>query len=101
VVHLKEAEAGFTQDALLHMRQGGKDWAMWCTLLERRRPQDFGRRTEVTVQQRTVSVNVTAQLSEATMLKMFQVAAREQARLAPPEDHSLGAVAEHIVSGET
>ena len=86
VVHIKEAQAGFTEDALRHMRSGGKDWAMWCTLLERRRPQDFGRRTEVSVKSESVIVHVTAQLSEATQAKVWAIAARAQKALPPPAD---------------
>ena len=85
VIHIKEAQAGFTDGALRGMRAGGKDWTMWCTLLERRRPKDFGRRTELTVEQKTFVLNVTAQLSPELALKLLQVSAQE-GKLLPEGD---------------
>jgi hypothetical protein len=57
--------------------QGKNGWLPAMTLLERRMPGDFGRRTEVSVQQRSVNVHVTAQLSEGTLLKLMALAAEE------------------------
>ena len=43
VIRIKEALSGLVEEALDHVRAGGKDWAAWMTLLERRMPKEFGR----------------------------------------------------------
>ena len=63
---------------------GAKGWLPAMTLLERRMPQDFGRRTEVSVKSESVIVHVTATLSEATQAKVWAIAARAQKALPPP-----------------
>ena len=51
----------------------GKGWTAAMTLLERRRPQDFARRTNVQVDQRTVSVNLTLPPApEAELLQLVR-----------------------------
>ena len=81
VIRIKEAEAGLVEDALLRWREGGKDWPAWATLLERRFPQEFGRRMATTVEQRTLSITVTAELPPAAQSAIL---AYLQQNYAPP-----------------
>ena len=59
VIRIKEAQAGLVDEALGHIRAGGKDWAAWMTLLERRFPNDFGRNQRIEIEH---NVNVTHRL---------------------------------------
>ena len=87
VLAFKQAQATFC-DVHLQVVGGaalGKNgWLPAMTLLERRMPQDFGRRTEVSVKSESVVVHVTGTLSEATQAKVWEIAARAQKALPPP-----------------
>ena len=57
------------------------------TLLERRRPKDFGRNQQIQIESRSVSINVEAQLTEAQQATLARLlAADTDAPLPLPED---------------
>lgn len=49
VFRVRAAQASMADEALTHWRAGEKDWAAWCTLLERRMPADFGRNQRIDI----------------------------------------------------
>ena len=61
-------------------------WPADMTMLERTAPEMYGKRTEVSVKSESVVVHVTAQLSEATQAKVWEIAARAQKALPPPAE---------------
>ena len=74
---VKESLAACVVDGVGKWREAKvNDWARWATLLERRFPADFGRRDYRQVEQRTLSVNVTAQLSPAQAEALAEVLSR-------------------------
>lgn len=79
VIHVKEALAGLVSEGLDHVRAGDKDWAAWMTLLERRMPQDFGRFQRVEIEQRTVTLSITAQLPPEAAQALLAMAQAERA----------------------
>ena len=65
-------------------RGNGKGWLPAMTLLERRRPRDFGRFNRVEVEHRSLSISVVIEGPAAEAIA--RLAAQELAPLAPPPD---------------
>lgn len=80
---VKDAEAEMVEAKLSIVERDmafpGKGWLAAMTLLERRRPQDFGRRDRLEVDQRSVSVsvNLTAQLPPSALAEVLALALSE------------------------
>lgn len=85
VIHVKEAIAGLVSEALEHVRAGGKDWAAWMTLLERRMPHDFGRNQHIEIEQRTLTVSLVGQLPPGAAEALHAIAQAEIARALPEQ----------------
>lgn len=87
---VKDAEARFVDANLRFVNDArspdAKGWLPAMTLLERRRPQDFGRKDRMDVQQTSVSVSVSlqAQLSPSDLASVLALAQQETQRLLPP-----------------
>ena len=88
---VKQAEHRFVSEHLGTITAASKGkggWVPAMTLLERRRPQDFGRFQRIEVEQRSVTINLSAQLPEgagAALLAMAQ-AEQQRAQLPSPSD---------------
>ena len=69
---VKCAEAQFVRENLEYVRRDrevpGKGWLPAMTLLERRRPQDFGRRDRLDVTQQSVSITISLPIEAAQSL---------------------------------
>ena len=85
----KQADAAFvaTNVGVINAaKTGDKGWLPAMTHLERMKPQDFGRFQRIEVEQRTVTVNLTAQLppeAAQALLAMAQAEQGEQPMLTP------------------
>ena len=89
VWNLKEAQAEFVSEALDNWRGSeAKEFAIWATLLERREPGDFGRSDKRQVEQRTVSISVTAQLSGDQAEALLRVLSRQDTPLLASGDET-------------
>ncbi|KKN34809.1 hypothetical protein LCGC14_0789890 [marine sediment metagenome] len=90
VIHIKEALAGLVDEALDHVRAGGKDWAAWMTLLERRMPKDFGR-NQAEAQALPAPLGFAVLLPPEAVQGLLDIAQRAQnrgARFLPPGGES-------------
>ena len=95
VIHIKEALAGLVDEALDHVRAGGKDWAAWMTLLERRMPKDFGR-NQAEPEPAPVTYNFFGALSSES-IKALQDMAQAEAAAPAPTNPTAGS--ERLLSG--
>lgn len=89
VIRLKEAEAQFVGTALQNWWDAEQNWAKWPTMLERRRPGEFGRQQRVEVRSQSVSITIdVAQLPERVQRELLSraVAALQQKQLEAPKD---------------
>ena len=74
---VKEAQAACVQDCVTRWRSAApNDWQRWPTLAERVFPAEYGKRTYQEVDQRTLSVNVTAQLDPAQAEALLRMLSR-------------------------
>jgi len=84
----KQAEAAFVDENLQRIQvaaQEPKHWTAAMTLLERRRPQDFGRNQKVTVESTSVSVSVALPaLTEQHVLALIRDSLDSGVKLLPP-----------------
>ena len=84
---IKEAEAAMVEAKLSiverDMAVPGKGWLPAMTLLERRRPQDFGRRDRLEVSQQSVSISISLPAEAAQYLLGL---APQPPTLPPPAD---------------
>lgn len=89
---IKQAEARFVDENLQYVRGArapdAKGWLPAMTLLERRRPQDFGRSDKRQVEQRTLTISVTAQLSAGQAQALLEVLGHDPQALlmSPPSE---------------
>ena len=83
---VKQADAAFVLDnvAVINAcKTGSKGWLPAMTHLERMKPQDFGRFQRIEVEQRTVTVNLTAQLPPEAARALLDMAQAEATAPAP------------------
>ena len=83
----KEAEADFVESQLqrIHRDADAKGgWAAAMTLLERRRPQDFGRNQRIEIEQHSISANVMPELTDAQQAMMLRLLTEDTPLLPPP-----------------
>ena len=88
----KEAEADFVDAQLAHVHRDAQQkggWAAAMTLLERRRPKDFGRNQKVTVESTSVNVSVDLPaLPEQQLLALLKDKLESGVKLLPPPPDS-------------
>ena len=88
---LKEANAACVVDSLHNWREAKvNDWQRWATLLQRRYPEHFSERSQLTIEQRTLSISVTIDALPPDAIPALQEAlSRYQAKQLGAGDASL------------
>ena len=87
---IKEADWEMVDDNLKHIHAArAENWQAAMTLLERRRPDDFGRNQRITTESVNINVSVTAELTEAQTTELLAALAERsgQARTLPSIDN--------------
>lgn len=81
--HIKQADWEMVEDNLAHIRKArGDNWQAAMTLLERRRPQDFGRNQRIDIHSEHVEVH-RLELGDATLAVLERIAQLSAVKLIP------------------